>query len=217
MNRSAVIPFRHPAAESTRTGILPVCSRLDRGTQDAEVGFEPRTFQSVNSRSNHWAILCHLLCVNPMEGRRAFILIFEVSAVWEKFRGVGTRGNKSPFHIDVEHLQMVIPKQSTGMQMSKLKHTTCSTLLGLESTGMLHVIIIIIDSMTSVFNTDASLPYNHDLFESLIAKKRMKIFTQAIWTETENKNAIDIGWQPYLVVSPTRHSEDHAVPILEGE
>ncbi|KER28088.1 hypothetical protein T265_04999 [Opisthorchis viverrini] len=30
------------------------------------------------------------------------------------------------------------------------------------------IITIIIDSMTSVFNTDASLPYNHDLFESLI-------------------------------------------------
>ncbi|GAA52639.1 host cell factor [Clonorchis sinensis] len=36
-------------------------------------------------------------------------------------------------------------------------------------------IIIIIDSMTSVFNTDASLPYNHDLFESLIVKKRIKV------------------------------------------
>ncbi|GAA51111.1 hypothetical protein CLF_105599 [Clonorchis sinensis] len=36
-------------------------------------------------------------------------------------------------------------------------------------------IIIIIDSMTSVFNTDASLPYNHDLFESLIVKKRIKM------------------------------------------
>ncbi|KER27576.1 hypothetical protein T265_05394 [Opisthorchis viverrini] len=71
--------------------------------------------------------------------------------------------------------------------------------------------------MTSVFNTDASLPYNHDLFESLIVKKRIKTFTQAIWIETDNKNATDIGWQPYLVVSPTRHSEDHAVPILEGE
>ncbi|KER27687.1 hypothetical protein T265_05318 [Opisthorchis viverrini] len=29
--------------------------------------------------------------------------------------------------------------------------------------------------MTSVFNTDASLPYNHDLFESLIVKKRVKV------------------------------------------
>ncbi|KER20981.1 hypothetical protein T265_10592 [Opisthorchis viverrini] len=28
--------------------------------------------------------------------------------------------------------------------------------------------------MTSVLNTDASLPYNHDLFESLIVKKRIK-------------------------------------------
>ncbi|GAA57642.1 hypothetical protein CLF_113009, partial [Clonorchis sinensis] len=35
-------------------------------------------------------------------------------------------------------------------------------------------VIIIIDSITSVFNTDASLPYNHDLFESLIVKKRIK-------------------------------------------
>ncbi|GAA51483.1 hypothetical protein CLF_106238 [Clonorchis sinensis] len=34
--------------------------------------------------------------------------------------------------------------------------------------------IIIIDSMTPVFNTDASLPYNHALFESLIVKKKNK-------------------------------------------
>ncbi|GAA55581.1 glycogen phosphorylase muscle form [Clonorchis sinensis] len=40
---------------------------------------------------------------------------------------------------------------------------------------LLCVIIIIIDSMTSVFNTDASMPYNHDLFESLIVKKRIKL------------------------------------------
>ncbi|KAG5454967.1 hypothetical protein CSKR_105904 [Clonorchis sinensis] len=38
-------------------------------------------------------------------------------------------------------------------------------------------IIIIVDSMTLVFNTDASLPYNHDLFESLIVKKRIKKLT----------------------------------------
>ncbi|KAG5446787.1 hypothetical protein CSKR_105542 [Clonorchis sinensis] len=29
--------------------------------------------------------------------------------------------------------------------------------------------------------------------------------------------ATDISWQPYLVVSPTRRTGDHAVPILEGE
>ncbi|KER20766.1 hypothetical protein T265_10753 [Opisthorchis viverrini] len=39
--------------------------------------------------------------------------------------------------------------------------------------------------MTTVLNTDASLPYNHDLFESLIIKKRMK------------------GWPPLYL----RHSE----------
>ncbi|GAA51458.1 intraflagellar transport protein 81 homolog, partial [Clonorchis sinensis] len=35
--------------------------------------------------------------------------------------------------------------------------------------------IIIADSMTSMFNTDASLPYNHDLFEILIVKKTIKV------------------------------------------
>ncbi|KER19633.1 hypothetical protein T265_11645 [Opisthorchis viverrini] len=64
----------------------------------------------------------------------------------------------------------------------------------------------IIGSMTSVFNIDASLPYNHDLFESLIVKKRVKTLTQAIWIETDDKNATDIDCQSYLVVSPTRHT-----------
>ncbi|KER24277.1 hypothetical protein T265_08016 [Opisthorchis viverrini] len=41
----------------TRAGILPGCPSLDRGSRVAEVGFEPRTFWSVNSRSNHFGHL----------------------------------------------------------------------------------------------------------------------------------------------------------------
>ncbi|KER21735.1 hypothetical protein T265_15022, partial [Opisthorchis viverrini] len=41
--------------------------------------------------------------------------------------------------------------------------------------------------MTSVLNTNASLPYSHDLFESLIVKKRIKV----------------MGWPPLCL----RHSE----------
>ncbi|KER32139.1 hypothetical protein T265_01759 [Opisthorchis viverrini] len=55
--RSAVAPFRCLAAmpheEGTKAGIPPGCPNLDRGIREAEVGSEPRTFQSVNSRSNH--------------------------------------------------------------------------------------------------------------------------------------------------------------------
>ncbi|KAG5447306.1 hypothetical protein CSKR_110153 [Clonorchis sinensis] len=40
---------------------------------------------------------------------------------------------------------------------------------------MLIIITIIIESMTSVLNTDVSLQYNHDLFESLIVKEGMKV------------------------------------------
>ncbi|KER27646.1 hypothetical protein T265_05364 [Opisthorchis viverrini] len=38
---------------STRVGILPGCPSLDRGSREAEVGFEPRTYRSINSRSNN--------------------------------------------------------------------------------------------------------------------------------------------------------------------
>ncbi|GAA28974.2 hypothetical protein CLF_104941 [Clonorchis sinensis] len=54
-------------------------------------------------------------------------------------------------------------------------------------------IIIIIDSMTSVFNIDASLPYNHDLFESLILKKRIKI---AAVSETVVRH-LGTSWRGY--------------------
>ncbi|KAG5454748.1 hypothetical protein CSKR_104354 [Clonorchis sinensis] len=42
-----------PPEGCTRTGILPAGPSIDRGSREAEVGFEPRTFRSVNSRSNH--------------------------------------------------------------------------------------------------------------------------------------------------------------------
>ncbi|KAG5445264.1 hypothetical protein CSKR_110430 [Clonorchis sinensis] len=52
---------------STRAGILPSCPSLDRGSREAEVGFEPRTFRSVTSRSNHLSHLTprHNLCDLP--------------------------------------------------------------------------------------------------------------------------------------------------------
>ncbi|KAG5446397.1 hypothetical protein CSKR_113787, partial [Clonorchis sinensis] len=47
----AVTPFRCPAAMlpegSKRAGILPGCPNLDRGSQEAEVGFQPRAFRLI--------------------------------------------------------------------------------------------------------------------------------------------------------------------------
>ncbi|KAG5442992.1 hypothetical protein CSKR_107169 [Clonorchis sinensis] len=45
-----------PFKGSMRAGILPGCPSLDRGSREAEVGFEPRTFRSVNSHSNHLVV-----------------------------------------------------------------------------------------------------------------------------------------------------------------
>ncbi|KER34167.1 hypothetical protein T265_00037 [Opisthorchis viverrini] len=63
-----------------------------------------------------------------------------------------------------------------------------------------------INNFSSALSTSVSVP---------LPGKIAYTFTQATWTETDNKNATDNGWQPYLVVSPTRHSEDHASsPIM---
>ncbi|KER28361.1 LOW QUALITY PROTEIN: hypothetical protein T265_13607 [Opisthorchis viverrini] len=51
-----------PPEESKRAGILPGCASLDRRSREAEVGFEPRTLRSVDSRSNH---LGHLAPIRP--------------------------------------------------------------------------------------------------------------------------------------------------------
>ncbi|KER28766.1 hypothetical protein T265_04457 [Opisthorchis viverrini] len=40
-----------PHEGSTRAGTLPGCPSLDRRSREVEVGFEPRTFRSVSSRS----------------------------------------------------------------------------------------------------------------------------------------------------------------------
>ncbi|KER28469.1 hypothetical protein T265_04697 [Opisthorchis viverrini] len=42
-----------PREGGMRAGILPGCPSLDGGSREAEVRHEPRTFWSVNSRSNH--------------------------------------------------------------------------------------------------------------------------------------------------------------------
>ncbi|KER22678.1 hypothetical protein T265_09300 [Opisthorchis viverrini] len=42
-----------PPEGSTRAGILSGCPSLDRGSREAEAGFELRTFRPVNSRTNH--------------------------------------------------------------------------------------------------------------------------------------------------------------------
>ncbi|KAG5445498.1 hypothetical protein CSKR_100985, partial [Clonorchis sinensis] len=63
-SRSAVTPFQclasMPPEGSTRAEILPGCPSLNRGSREAEVGFEPQTLQSVNSRSNHLSHLAPL-------------------------------------------------------------------------------------------------------------------------------------------------------------
>ncbi|KER30303.1 hypothetical protein T265_13200, partial [Opisthorchis viverrini] len=67
LSRSAVAPIRCLAAMphegGTRARILSGCLSLDRGSREAEVGFEPRTFWSVNSRANQ---LSHLAVVTQI-------------------------------------------------------------------------------------------------------------------------------------------------------
>ncbi|KER33471.1 hypothetical protein T265_00588 [Opisthorchis viverrini] len=80
---SAVALFRclaaMPPEGSTRVGILPGCPSLDRGSRVAEVGFEPRAFRSVNSRSNHLGHLAPFQCGN------IFIQTFSPACIKQQF------------------------------------------------------------------------------------------------------------------------------------
>ncbi|GAA53003.1 endonuclease-reverse transcriptase [Clonorchis sinensis] len=63
---------------------------------------------------------------------------------------------------------------------------------------LIAIITIIIDSMTSVLNTDASLPYNHDLFESLIVKKKNKVPQLPVEVQvnkTVEARQISVSWK----------------------
>ncbi|KER33740.1 hypothetical protein T265_12532 [Opisthorchis viverrini] len=68
-NQSVVTPFRclaaMPREGSTRAGMLPGCPSLDRGSREAEVGPEPQTFRSVNSRSTHPSHLAPVRIYRP--------------------------------------------------------------------------------------------------------------------------------------------------------
>ncbi|KER25986.1 hypothetical protein T265_06679 [Opisthorchis viverrini] len=59
------------------------------------------------------------------------------------------------------------------------------------------LIIIINDSMTSVLNTNASLPCNHDLFESLIVKKRIKILVSGPQASPADNSCWDSAFFTY--------------------
>ncbi|KER27485.1 LOW QUALITY PROTEIN: hypothetical protein T265_13775 [Opisthorchis viverrini] len=58
-----------PPRERTRARILPGCPSLDRGSRVTGVGFEPRTFRSVNSNSNHLGHLALVYVQNRLSYR----------------------------------------------------------------------------------------------------------------------------------------------------
>ncbi|GAA48225.1 hypothetical protein CLF_101338 [Clonorchis sinensis] len=68
--------------------------------------------------------------------------------------------------------------QSSGLLLSdnyQRSYKPSSIICTVNRSVSKDIIIIIVDSTTSVFNTDALLSYNHDLFEGLIVKKRIKV------------------------------------------
>ncbi|KAG5444787.1 hypothetical protein CSKR_113920 [Clonorchis sinensis] len=71
---SAVAPFRclaaMPPKGSTRAGILPGCPSPDRGSREAEVGFEPRTFRSRSMKAITSKLSCAGHCRLPGWGPR---------------------------------------------------------------------------------------------------------------------------------------------------
>ncbi|GAA48558.1 hypothetical protein CLF_101751 [Clonorchis sinensis] len=72
----------------------------------------------------------------------------------------------------------------------------------------IYIFIIIMDNMTSVYSTDASLLYNHDLFESLIVKKRIegdkvKVFGAVVKRESDVQIAVTESQHHQIRLSQT--------------
>ncbi|KAG5452497.1 hypothetical protein CSKR_103297 [Clonorchis sinensis] len=84
-----------PPEGSMRAGILPGCPSLDRGSREAEVGFEPRIFRSVNSRSNH---LGHLALMSIF-GSRSSTCVY--SSAVTTFRCLGAMPRSGSIRAEV--------------------------------------------------------------------------------------------------------------------
>ncbi|KAG5448289.1 hypothetical protein CSKR_110460 [Clonorchis sinensis] len=84
-----------PPEGCTRAGILPGCPSLDRGSGDAEFGFEPRTFRSGDSRSN----LLSYLSPNGYQSKGSNIVgENEASRRWNSLEDEDKKGGISEIH-----------------------------------------------------------------------------------------------------------------------
>ncbi|GAA53740.1 hypothetical protein CLF_110945 [Clonorchis sinensis] len=84
-------------------------------------------------------------------------------------------GNRVPKHLLYDHVNMT--KRKPGIARCDKPDTDANLpdgRLKYEKTQINYYVMIMIRSMASVFNTDASMPYTHDLFGRLIVKKGVK-------------------------------------------
>ncbi|KAG5443303.1 hypothetical protein CSKR_109065 [Clonorchis sinensis] len=176
----AVAPFRclaaMPPEGSTRAGILPGCPGLDRGSREAEVGIEPRTLRSerIHGFTDSRIDTQERGFFPSFPGRFCFcrsaavVHLIGTKGAWTTvsgrlFHAATTRDEKKVCLMKVCALSLKIflpcPRRVfAGSTVKNLLAKPCSN-----------------RAMTSVFNTDASLQYNHDLFERLIVKERIKV------------------------------------------
>ncbi|KER29677.1 hypothetical protein T265_03778 [Opisthorchis viverrini] len=198
-NCSAVTLFRCLTAMlpegSTRVGMLPGYPSLDRGSREAEVGFERQTFRSPHEWRNRSRAVDEFPATLKVVFKKAFscntLPVPSCHAIRRKQEGWDTArlskprqgkstggglvrstdppsGTKAELNIKEwgprdPHCAWLETLQDMAANRCQWR-SCCQFLSRLPD----------IDSMTSVFNTDASLPYNHDLFESFIVKKIMK-------------------------------------------
>ncbi|KAG5451189.1 hypothetical protein CSKR_102637 [Clonorchis sinensis] len=163
-NRSAVAPFRclatMPPEGSTRSVVLPNCPSLDRRSRDTEIGFEPQTFQSENSCSTHSHLTPISFLVPP-----SFRIHTRLCLSWRLGglcndpdsvnRLVAICGNK---YCEKHYAVYAI----SGTPYA-LKHHPVA-LSHYHYPHWQHKISL---------NTDAPQFYNHNLYESLILKKKV--------------------------------------------
>ncbi|KER32895.1 hypothetical protein T265_12734, partial [Opisthorchis viverrini] len=234
MPNHPVAPLRCLAAMphegGTRAGILSGRPSLDRGSREAEIGFEPRTSPSVNSRSYHSVHLAPssayrlsvltscCLAAMPPEGSRRPKILAGCPTPEKRSRDVLREKESAPrnlFPRDV--LSTVRAVLLYGCETWPIRAAELRRLQVFDNRCLRTIALVI--HLKAILRRKEYKWMGKGLSARLLKSFRdaytPKTLIQASWIETDNTNAINVDYQPYLAVSPTRRSGGNAIPTLE--
>ncbi|KAG5450524.1 hypothetical protein CSKR_109076 [Clonorchis sinensis] len=179
-------PAATPPQGSTMDGILLGYPRLDRSSRDADVKFEPRTFQSMSSHLNHLDTSTTVLHSGRQAAYQDFLTIGRTAVYRNVCRQqidiVYRHGSNAKSNINVDN-DVSVPYNH------KIHLIIFKALEGKDKEWMREG-----PSMSNI----------------------LRCLNQTIWKETDSTNQTDMDQPSFIAISPATRTLGHRDPILEG-